>query len=174
MAVFNGVSLIPSSFWLEPDATFSTDSCLTGCGCISQSHYFHRQFPEDILAAAMPIHSLEMLAILVGVRLWGAQWNGKKLVVYPDNFAVVDVINTSRTRVDFLASCLRELWFYVSSYCFELRAVHLPGVENRLADNLSRWHLSPIYASKFLAKIDNQDYTVTGVSDDMFILSTDV
>ena len=36
--------------------------------------------------------------------------------------------------------CLRQLWFEASVYDFELTACHIPGVNNVLADALSRWH----------------------------------
>ena len=139
MERFNGVSFIPPIAWAEPDVTFSTDSCLKGCGGICGLEYFHVEFPQSILVQNLAIHKLEMLAVLVGVRIWGQQLRGMRLQIYCDNAAAVQVINSSKTRDPFLASCLRELWLEVSSYGFELRAVHLPGEENRVADWLSRW-----------------------------------
>lgn len=32
--------------WTQPDAIFSSDSCLTGCGGFWQGSYFHVQFPN--------------------------------------------------------------------------------------------------------------------------------
>ena len=149
MNKFNGVSFIPPSIWDEPDVTFSTDSCLKGCGGICGTEYFHSSFPQFIQVQHLPIHKLEMLAVLIGVRIWGKSLQGLKLQIYCDNTAAVDVINSSKTRDPFLASCLRELWLEVSTYCFELRAVHLPGEENRVADWLSRWDIHQQYRNQF-------------------------
>jgi len=41
LGVYNGVLLIPSQLWSTPDSIFSTDVCLTGCGRMSPSEYFH-------------------------------------------------------------------------------------------------------------------------------------
>ena len=139
---YNGVSFIPPAVWAEPDATFSTDSCLTGCGGICGLEYFHAVFPPSIQRQQLPIHKLEMLALLVGVRVWGKKLQGMRLQIYCDNTAAVEVTNSSKTKDPFLASCLRELWLEISIYGFEMRAVHLPGEENRVADWLSRWHIN--------------------------------
>ena len=147
--IFNGVSYIPPLVWEEPDITFSTDSCLTGCGGICDREYFHASFPKFIQDQGLPIHKLEMLAVLVGVRLWGKNCEGQKIRIYCDNDAVVQVLNSSKTRDSFMATCLRELWFEVSKYRFQLRAIHLPGEDNRIADWLSRWDLGQCYQNSF-------------------------
>ena len=41
-------------------------------------------------------------------------------------------------------SCLRELAFLNAVYECEVRAVHLDTKSNRLADHLSRWHMSEV------------------------------
>ena len=45
--------------------------------------------------------------------------------------------------------CLREIWFLSAFYDFEITAVHIPRLDNSLADHLSRWHLSPIHKVQF-------------------------
>ena len=170
MEKFNGVAFIPPSVWDEPDVTFSTDSCLKGCGGICGVEYFHTIFPSFIQAQGLPIHKLEMLAVLIGVRVWGKSLQGLRLQIYCDNSAAVDVINSSKTRDPFMASCLRELWLEVSTYCFELRAVHLPGEDNRVADWLSRWNLDRKYQDQFhqfiSAELDR--YTEVHITQEMF------
>ena len=75
-----------------------------------------------------------------------------------------------------MASCLRELWLVVSSFGFELRAVHLRGEENRLADWLSRWDLHPDYSKQFLQSIEgeSQVYRELKVTNDYFQFSGDL
>ena len=149
MSTFNGVAFIPSPIWMEPDVSMATDSCLQGCGGFSDDQYFHSKFPSWILEQGLPIHKLEFLAVLVGARTWGCRFSGLKIRIYCDNKSVVDVINSSKTKDSFMATCLRELWLVVSTNKFELRAVHLPGEENRVADWLSRWHLGKKYQDAF-------------------------
>jgi hypothetical protein len=121
--VFNGVSFIPQLTWTEPDVTFATDSSLKGCGGICFKEYFHVEFPEAIKIQNLAIHKLEMLAVLLGVRLWGHYCAGMKVQIYCDNEAVVSVINSSRTRDSFLGTCLRELWLVVAKFVFERHAL---------------------------------------------------
>ena len=83
------------------------------------------------------------------------------------------VINSSRTKDAFLGTCLRELWLEVSKYAFELRAVHLPGVDNRVADWLSRWNLDPKYSQSFYQFIGGEleRYEEVFTTPEMFTFS---
>ena len=97
-----------------------------------------------------------------------------KVQIFCDNEAVVHVINSSRTRDKFMGSCLRELWLEVSTFGFELRAVHLPGVENRVADWLSRWDLGTEHQSSFARFIGDEVYKEINVIDKNFEFSNDI
>ena len=72
MRRYNGVSVISFLVWTAPDAVFATDACLSGCGGLSQSQYFHVQFPPEVLVHFSDIHLLEALAILVGSAFVGS------------------------------------------------------------------------------------------------------
>ena len=171
MKDFNGTSFIPSAIWSEPDITFATDSCLTGCGGVCGKQYFHSAFPDEIMCQNLPIHGLEMLAVLVGVRIWGSQCLGNRVQIYCDNESVVKVINSSKTHDPFMATCLRELWLEVSRCHFQLRAVHLPGEENRLPDWLSRWDCGQNYRDLFNNFIRDDDYVEISIPHDLFRFS---
>ena len=56
--------------WNEPDILISVDSSLAGWGGICGRDYFHKKYPHHILEKSLPIHALEMLAVVVGVRFW--------------------------------------------------------------------------------------------------------
>ena len=127
----------------------STDACLSGCGGWVHGEFFHAEFPANILAQNLHINALELLAIVVVLRLWGPLWAGKHLVVYCDNVTSVIVINSGATRDVFLQNCLREICFLAASHQFEIRAQHLSGVDNRVADLCSRLHLSLHHAELF-------------------------
>ena len=149
MRSYNGVSLISSLTWMAPDTVFATDACLSGCGGLSQSQYFHVVFPPAVIAKLSEIHLLEALAILVALRLWGHLWTGLRIQVFCDNAAVVSALVSGKVKDQLLASILREIWFVAASLGFELRAVHLLGEENRAADLLSHWHLGSAFKERF-------------------------
>ena len=158
MTEFNGVSVFPAAVWLEPDLVFATDSCLTGCGGLTELKYFHVRFPEWILEKGLSINVLEIIAVTVAVRLWGTQFTGLKVQVKCDNAASVAAINSGRTRDEFVGSCVRQLWLEIVRHRFELRAVHIAGVDNRLADYLSRWHTSGSFEKSFLDAVKDSGY----------------
>ena len=172
MERFNGVSYIPDESWNEPDVVFSTDSCLSGCGGTHDKEFFHATFPENIRDQNLPIHQLEMLAVLVGVRFWGKYCAGGKIQIFCDNESCVKVLNSGRTRDPFLGACLREIWLEASQFGFELRAIHLPGVENRVADWLSRWDVHEDYRKLFYQFVgEHEQYRELSVGLEMFELS---
>ena len=143
MRTYNGISIISSLVWTAPDA------CLSGCGGLTQSQYFHVQLPANVLARFSEIHLLEVLAILVALRLWGHLWAGCRIQVFCDNAAVVSALTSGRVKDQSLAAISREIWYLTASHYFELHAVHLPGEENRAADLLSRWHIDSSFEARF-------------------------
>ncbi len=50
MPGYNGISMMATEEWYEPDAIFVSDACLVGCGTWykEKGFYFHSQFPEFI------------------------------------------------------------------------------------------------------------------------------
>lgn len=169
---YNGVSIIYTSVWSKPDEIFSTDACLTGCGGVFGSQFFHQEFPDGILSEFTSIHHLECIAILVATRLWGSEWTGLRIRVYCDNEAIVTVLNSGKTKDPLLGRCLRNIWLCSSLHEFELTALHLPGVSNRAADYLSRWHCDPTYSQKFFDVCPNAKPEHSNVVDDtLFMLN---
>ena len=59
-----------------------------------------------------------------------------------DNFAVVQVVDNSRTRDPLLAACIRNIWLLAATWDIDFKTVHIPGVRNVQADTLSRIHSS--------------------------------
>lgn len=58
-----------------------------------------------------------------------------------------------------MGTILRNTWLKVSSQEFEIRAVHLPGITNRLAAYLSRWYLDVAkYSSLFAAECEDAGF----------------
>ncbi len=144
---FNGVSIMRELEWSPEDTVFSSDACPYGAGGFSAGNFFHATFPPRL--QHLHINALEILAVTVCCKLWGANWGGQRLRCLCDNMCTVLLINTSRSRDPFLQACIRELWFLASKYSFELRATHISGVDNRIADHLSRWSLNESHREEF-------------------------
>lgn len=148
---YNGVSMMAVQRWCFPDEVFASDACLSGCGAwfCERSEYFHLTFPDRVMQKGLSINALELLTVVVAAKVWGRWWRGKRIVVHCDNEVSVTVMNTGRSHNSFLLSCLRELEFVAARNEFEIRSNHIAGVENRIPDALSRWHLGQEHRDRF-------------------------
>ena len=139
LPIYNGVSLLRSHPWIDTTVRFCTDACISGIGGFFDGRSFHSSYPPFFDTASLPIASLEMSAVIVSLKLWSADLRGRRILVRTENQNTELAINTGRSRVPFVQSCLRELWFYAFRFDFELRALHIPGHQNTITDSLSRW-----------------------------------
>ena len=167
---YNGVSMMALESWSRPDEIFATDACLIGCGgwyCEKQE-YFHAEFPAFIANMELSINALELLTIVVAAKVWGRYWRGRRIVVHCDNEVSVTVMNTGRAHNTFLQSCLRELEFAAAKGEFEIRGNHIPGIENRIPDALSRWQDGAYYREQFRAQVRGLDVREMFVYEGLF------
>ena len=171
LPLYNGVSMIPFAEWGEPDVEVASDSCLVGCGVFSAGQFFHATFPDFIQSARLHISALELLSVMICVKLWGQQWKGSRLQVVCDNEAAVRVLNRGFSRDAFMQDCMREIAYFAALWEFELRAVHIPGVDNRIPDLLSRWDLDVKFSRAFYHHTREFRLIECEVSDDIFKFS---
>ena len=61
-------------------------------------------------------------------------WRKARITVHCDNLGVVALVNSGYSRVPQIMHILRCLFFIRAHFQFSLHAVHVPGVENSLAD----------------------------------------
>ena len=152
LPLYNGVSIIPYSHWSNPDSVFSSDACITGCGAYFRGHYFHAEFPKSIQELQLHIIALELLSITVACKIWGKHLRGNKILVFCDNTTSVTVLNSGRTKDEFLLEIC-----YITSLCeFSVKAKHIEGTYNRTADLLSRWKQTSNPLTKLKAMVNDQ------------------
>lgn len=136
----------------------SCDACLDAFGALFGKQFFHSNCPSFITEDHLHIHCLDMLVVIVTVHIWGKKLKGKTFLIFCDNEASVTVINSGSTKDSFMQNCLRELCFVKATHEFEVRAKHIAGEENRLADYLSRWHIHSRFRDTFLSLVDIKTY----------------
>ena len=61
----------------------------------------------------------------------------------------MSLLNYGITRSPFLASCLRELQFYLAKFNIEIKAQYIPSKENKLADLCSRAYSNDVHYKNF-------------------------
>ena len=76
--------------------------------------------------------------MVAAAAVWGREWSGSVVLLESDNSTVVAAVNSETSRDATLMPLLRSLQFIKAALSFSLRARHLPGKLNRVADALSR------------------------------------
>ena len=90
---------------------------------------------------ALPYRAtLEILAVMVALKMWGSTLRGVYFFIHVDNEAVASVLNSGASRDSALQNVLREIALLAAHHQFILKAKHISGVSNRVPDWLSRWH----------------------------------
>ena len=141
-----GKAAIPPVVW-TPLVSFATDASLDGFGMVWGSRAIAGIFPlgfEDL-----DIGKLEMVTVMAAIKHWFRDLANLKVKIFVDNQACVALLNYGITRSPFLASCLREIQFYLAGYNIEIRAEYVPSKQNCLADLCSRAFSNEKYFSNF-------------------------
>ena len=136
-ASWNGVSMMSVVKRSNPAVTLTSDASGSwGCGAFSDKDWFMLQWSGPI--ASFHITIKELAPIVLAAAIWGKKWRGKTVKVQCDNMAVVYLINDGSSRDEEAMHLLRCLAFISARFEFYMFAVHIRGVDNLLADALSR------------------------------------
>ena len=79
--------------------------------------------------------------MVMGCVIWGRQWRNQRVTAHCDNEAAVNVINSGYSSDPQMMQLLRSLFFITAWHSITIRAVHIPGRDNTLADAISRNHM---------------------------------
>ena len=146
---FNGITILKKEP-IRDSNTLHIDASLTGLGGV----WGHRVYSTPIYPISdfeLKIVHLEMFNILLSLRTWGDFWQHSTVSLFCDNLAVVQVVETSKTKDPFLAACIRNIWLITAALDINLEVSHIRGADNHIADLLSR-----LYSQKF---VNNSLYT---------------
>jgi len=169
LPLYNGIQMIPRSPTM--DIPIAVDSCLSGGGGHFGSNIYHTAYPDFILNLGLNISELEMLNALIAIKLWAPLLRDHIVRLQCDNSAAVSVLQTGRGRASFLLSCAREVWAYTADYKFEIQVEHIPGSNNTLADQLSRYHSDQSCRARVDEYIASEDPIIHVVEPYLFKLT---
>ena len=113
---FRGKCPIPPSVW-TPLTTFFTDASLDGFGMVWGSRALAGIFPMEFEDLDI---SKEMLKVVAADKHWFAGLSNLRVKIYVDNQACMHLLNYGITRSPFLASCLREIQFFLAKFNIDL------------------------------------------------------
>ena len=94
-----------------------------------------------------------MFNLVKALKLWGHKWAHITVRFYCDKLAVVQVVNTGKTRDELLALGLRNIWLLTASCDTTLRVDHIKGSSNNAANMLSQLFSDKITNHELYQKI---------------------
>ena len=113
-----------------------------GCGAEWDGRWFQIQWQglgkTQGRALAFSIMAKELLPIGVVVAVWGPSWAGNLVRAKCNNMSVVATVNSGSCREPDAIHLRRCLAFLEARWSCQVKAVHIPGVKNVVADALSR------------------------------------
>ncbi len=140
---WNGANFFLSSTWHDSDTLdLHTDASGTlGFGGIFGRKWFQGKWRTHQLLGqpGMSIAWQELFAIVVACQVWGNLLQDHRIKFHCDNEAVVCMINTKRSRIPRVMDLLRHLTLLTLRHNIYIRAIHVAGKHNPIADAISRF-----------------------------------
>lgn len=137
------------SFFLDttvtpsPDLELYTDAASSiGFGGYFNGQWFQGRWPPHLQldsTRGISIEWQELFPIVVACAIWFPRFSGKRIQFWCDNESVVAIINSGHSKVPRIMDLLRFLVLISMKHNFYVRARHVPGVSNEIADALSRF-----------------------------------
>lgn len=141
---WHGVSMfLDGKITRANDIDLSTDSSgnpALGFGGYLRGQWFQGHWPAALFQTDAPSMAfLELVPVLVSAKLWGKELAGKRVCLYCDNSAVVQIIRKGRSREKRINKLMRVLSLCQAEMSFVFLAEYIPTADNGVADSLSRF-----------------------------------
>jgi hypothetical protein len=134
---WNAKSVFLDDLWTtSADIGLYTDASDYGVGGVFEELWF--ALPLTEAQQQLSIAWKELYAVLLACRAWGRHFTGRRILLHCDNQSVVSIVNSGTSKCDLIMQLVRALISVAVSNNFDLKLVHVPGVENVAADLLSR------------------------------------
>lgn len=137
MGQFNGSLPIRDP---RPQSPVVLDACPVAGGAVYEGHWLYVPWRGWWEAADKHINLKEILVLEPAAHIFGPLWRDKAITVYSDSMTAVASINKRRSDDEHAMASLKRVCTLAARYNFSIRAIHYPGVHNKLADACSRLH----------------------------------
>ena len=136
-----------SSFLIADEIDMYSDaSGKMGMGAICGESWMYWDWSSEFLEEYTPsIEYLELYAVTAAVLSWIDRFRNRGIILFCDNKSVVDMINNTSTSCKNCMVLIRMIVLKGLVDNVRIFARHVPGVQNGLADSLSRNKFSEFY-----------------------------
>ena len=84
----------------------------------------------------------ELYPIYLACMLWGPMWANRRICFHCDNQATVTILSTKTSQIPRIMNLVRLITLQTLLFNFTFTSKHVPGVDNGIADSLSRFQMS--------------------------------
>ena len=91
------------------------------------------------------IFFLDLIPVFLALFIWADTLSNKMVILRVDNEALVHTINSQTSKDSQVMFIIRELVLLCLCRNIQVKAVHIKGVENKLADALSRFRFDEFF-----------------------------
>ena len=128
---------------LDPRATLSSELNLftDASGSLGFGIYFEGRWISHAWPPALQTYSIqwkELFPIYLACFIWARSLAGKRILFHCDTASIVDIWSTQSSKCPNITNLLRHLFFIAAKHEFSINITHIPGLDNSLADCLSR------------------------------------
>ena len=140
---FNGISVFPANEWESNDtlSLFTDAAASIGYGAYFQGKWVQSRWPAELLRKRPSIALLEFVPLYIALLCWGPLLEGRKVIFNTDNTAVVEIINKKSSRCARIMQLVRPFVLQCLHFNVSVKAAHVPGQANIIADALSRFQM---------------------------------
>ena len=162
LSSFNGKSLFLDDHWRNNQKLnlYTDASGAIGFGDLFGREWCCGKWPENWLKYNIAV--LEFYPVVLSLCLWGHRIRNQSVLFFTDNQSLVLVINKQTSKDAELVSFVRTMVLVCLQNNNLLKAKHLPGRRNVLADRLSRFQvdqflqLAPVHMHRFPMSIPSR------------------
>ncbi|XP_069120279.1 uncharacterized protein [Argopecten irradians] len=135
---FNGKNFFLSDIWetSETIQLFTDASASIGFGAVFKDEWLYGVWAPNITKPH--INALELYPIVAAIYTWGHQVENTAIWLFTDNMSLVSVLNSQSSRDPVIMTMVRALVLKCLHHNILIKAQHIEGRKNILADALSR------------------------------------
>ena len=144
LSQYNGRTMFVKGDWNSSDLIeLCADASHLGFGAILSNHWFNGTWPPNW--TSFHITLLELYPIVAAFLTWPHLLANKKVHILTDNSATMHIINSCSSKDNNIMVLIRIFVLQAMRYNIVFKSSHIPGLENRKADALSRLQLQEFH-----------------------------
>lgn len=138
---FNGQAVWQSEFVKDSEIRLFTDaSGSVGFGAFLDGHWCAERWPDSWRSPEVSrnLVLLELFPVVVAITIWSNFFENKRVMLHTDNKGVFFAVNCLSSKSELVIKLLSFLVLQCMTFNIWLKAKHVPGITNEIADSLSR------------------------------------